>query len=101
VPGSNDLMPASGTIEARPKRASPIRPAAAPIEVEQDPTPEARPATPLPVSTEGPKHRRARVSARRGKTEHPVRVYVFMGLAIGIGIVLAYWLYWSLHFGRH
>jgi hypothetical protein len=24
-----------------------------------------------------------------------------MGLAIGLGIVLAYWLYWSMPFGRH
>ena len=29
-----------------------------------------------------------------------MRVYVLMGLAIGLGIVLAYWVYWSMPFGH-
>jgi hypothetical protein len=29
-----------------------------------------------------------------------VRVYVLTGLAIGIGVVLAYWLYFTAHLGQ-
>jgi hypothetical protein len=48
------------------------------------------------VPAQVPPRRRAPASARRKSAERPVRVYVLMGLAIGIGIVLAYWFYWSM-----
>jgi len=38
-------------------------------------------------------------SARKQAPERPVRVYILTGLAIGLGIVLAYWLYWSAPLG--
>jgi hypothetical protein len=40
-------------------------------------------------------------ATQKGNGERPVRTYVFLGLAIGIGIVLAYWAYWYLPFGHH
>jgi hypothetical protein len=45
-------------------------------------------------------HRRLRASARKKAPDRPVRAYLLMGLAIGLGIVLAYWVYWSLPFGH-
>jgi len=46
-----------------------------------------------------PTPRRLRV-ARKALSDHSVRIYVFVGLAIGAGIVLAYWAYWYLPFGH-
>jgi len=43
-----------------------------------------------------PPRRRPAASARRKAPERPVRVYVLTGLAIGIGVVLAYWFYFSM-----
>jgi len=94
---SNDLKPASGMIEARPRRLSHPRPAAAPVEVAEEPPPVSRPLTPAPV-TPHVTPRRVRTSARKIPAR-PVRIYVFMGLAIGIGIVLAYWLYYKMNIG--
>jgi hypothetical protein len=99
-PGSNDLRPASGTIEAKPRRSSPVRQAHAPVEVaEEPPPPPVRPPTPQPIQV--PRLRRSPASARKKSLERPVQVYVLTGLAIGLGIVLAYWVYWSMPFGRH
>ena len=100
---SNDLKPASGTIEAKPKHANHLPPAAPPIEVTDEPL-RARaeqPSTPVIVSTRPPTPRRARMAARKGISEYPVWVYVFVGLAIGVGVVFAYWAYWYLPFGHH
>ena len=91
---SNDLMPASGTIEVRQRRPPPARPAHAPVEVTEEPPPAPpRPPTPAPVPARvaRPLPRRAAAPARKRAPEHPVRFYVLLGVAIGIGIVLAYW----------
>jgi uncharacterized protein HemX len=95
---SNDLRPTSGTIEAKRRRSSPVRQAHAPVEVTEEPPPPVRPPTPQP--TQIPQLRRTPPSARKKSRERPVRVYVLMGLAIGLGIVLAYWVYWSMPFGH-
>jgi hypothetical protein len=95
-------MPASGTIEAKPKRANHLPPTTAPIQIAEEPQAALteQPSTPVMVPTRPPERRRPRVAARKGIGEHPVRVYVFVGLAIGVGIVLAYWAYWYLPFGH-
>ena len=100
---SNDLMPASGTIQAKPKHASYLPPTTPPIQIAEDPpvAPTEQPPTPVAVPNRPPKPRRERIAARKGFGEHPVRAYVFVGLAIGAGIVLAYWAYWYLPFGHH
>ena len=100
---SNDLMPTSGTIEAKPKHASYLPPTTAPIQIADEPQVASveQPSTPVVVSGRPPKPRRPRVASRKGLSEHPVRAYVFVGLAIGAGIVLAYWAYWYLPFGHH
>jgi hypothetical protein len=96
-------MPASGTIQAKPKHAGYLPPSTAPIQIADEPQVVAnqQPSTPVMVPSRPPKPRRPRVAARKGIGEHPVRVYVFVGLAIGVGIVLAYWAYWYLPFGHH
>jgi hypothetical protein len=38
---------------------------------------------------------------RKGLGEQPVRVYIMIGLAIGAGIVVAYWAYWYLPLFHH
>jgi hypothetical protein len=101
---SNDLMPASGTIEAKPKHASNLPPSTAPIQVAEQPgqpivTTPAQPPAPAPSRPSEP--RRQRVASRQKVRPHPLGAYVFVGLAIGIGIVLAYWAYWYLPFGHH
>jgi hypothetical protein len=100
---SNDLMPASGTIQAKPKHASYLPPTTPPIQIAEEPpvAPSEQPSTPVAVPSRPPKPRRERIAASKGLGEHPVRVYVFVGLAIGAGIVLAYWAYWYLPFGHH
>jgi hypothetical protein len=101
---SNDLMPASGTIQAKPKHANNLPPSTVPIEVADQPgqpivTTPAQPAAPVPSRPSEP--RRQRVASRKKLRPHPVGAYVFVGLAIGIGIVLAYWAYWYFPFGHH
>jgi hypothetical protein len=95
---SNDLRPASGTIEARPKHAGQVRPASAPIEVAPDPEPAAQ--APALAHAQAARPARKRGAAHKRDTEQPVRVYILVGLAIGLGIVLAYWTYWHLPFGH-
>ncbi len=99
---SNDLLPASGTIEAKPKHANHLPPAAAPVQIAQEPrgTSAGLPSTQAAVPSRPPRPRHARVVARKRIGEHPVRDYVFLGLAIGLGIVLAYWAYGYLPFGH-
>jgi hypothetical protein len=96
-------MPASGTIEAKPKHASYLPPTAAPIQIAEGPQVASAKqlSTPVVASGRPPKPRRQQVAGRKGLNEHPVRAYVFVGLAIGAGIVLAYWAYWYLPFGHH
>ena len=100
---SNDLLPASGTIQAKPKHGSYLPPTTPPIQIAEDPpvAPTEQPPTPVAVPNRPPKPKRERIAARKGFGEHPVRAYVFVGLAIGAGIVLAYWAYWYLPFGHH
>jgi hypothetical protein len=100
---SNDLMPASGTFEAKPKHASYLPPTTAPIQIADEPQVVAseQPSTPVVVPSRPPAPKRQRASSGKGIAEHPVRVYVLIGLAIGMGIVLAYWAYWYLPFGHH
>jgi hypothetical protein len=100
---SNDLMPASGTIQAKPKHANNLPPSTVPIQVAEQPgqpivTTPAQPAAPAPSRPSEP--RRQRVASRPKVRPHPVGAYVFVGLAIGIGIVLAYWAYWYFPFGH-
>jgi hypothetical protein len=95
---SNDLKPTSGTIDAKPRPVVRPRVATSPVEVEPEP-PQQRPATPTPLVQALPPPR-LRTSARKKPPERPVRVYALMGLAIGVGIVLAYWLYFTVHVGR-
>jgi hypothetical protein len=96
-------MPASGTIEAKPKHASFLPPTTAPIQIADEPQVASaeQPSTPVVGSGRPPKPRRPRAAVRKGLGEHPLRAYVFVGLAIGAGIVLAYWAYWYLPFGHH
>ena len=96
-------MPASGTIEAKPKHAGYLPPTTAPIQIAEEPQVALanQSSTPVMMSGRPPKPRRPRVAGRKRLGEHPVRVYVFVGLAIGVGIVLAYWAYWYLPFGHH
>ena len=101
---SNDLMPASGTIEAKPKHANNLPPSTVPVQVAEQPgqaivTTPAQPPAPAPSRPSEP--RRQRVASRKKLRPHPVGAYVFVGLAIGIGIVLAYWAYWYFPFGHH
>ena len=98
---SNDLMPASGTIQAKPKHAGFLPPTTAPIQIADEPQVAPAEQAPVIVSGRPPKPRRPRVAGRKGLGEHAVRAYVFVGLAIGVGIVLAYWAYWYLPFGHH
>ena len=101
--GSNDLMPASGTIQAKPKHASYLPPTTPPIQIAEETrvVPTEQPSTPVMAPNRPPRARRERVAARKGSGEHPVRAYVLVGLAIGAGIVIAYWAYWYLPFGHH
>jgi len=69
------------------------RPAHAAVEVAEEPPPPAPPRPPTPAPARSAYPRRAAVSARKKAPEHPVRFYVLVGLAIGVGIVLAYWFY--------
>ena len=99
---SNDLLPASGTIEAKPKHANQLPPTAPPVQVAEEPLEagEGQRSTPDLDTTHAPTSRRVRAAARKGISEHPVRVYIFVGLAIGAGVVLAYTLYLYLPFGH-
>ena len=100
---SNDLMPASGTFEAKPKHANYLPPTTPPIQILDEPQAIAteQPSTPVVVPSRTSTPGRRRAAARKRIGEHPVRVYIFVGLAIGVGIVLAYWAYWYLPFGHH
>lgn len=105
APASNDLKPASGTIEAKARHSNHLPPAPAPIEIadQPNPTPEAEPAQPVNqvmIPSRPTTSRRARV-ARKGLGEHSVKVYILIGLAIGAGIVVTYWAYWYLPFFHH
>ena len=101
-PASNDLKPASGTIEAKRGHAHHLPPAAAPVEIADQPelTPRPQPGSPAMVPSRPLTSRRARV-VRKGLGEQPVRVYIMIGLAIGAGIVVAYWAYWYLPLFHH
>jgi hypothetical protein len=98
---SNDLKPASGTIEAKPKHAAQHPPLSSPIEIADQPVAAEDGAATIRggVPARVPTTRRLRV-ARKALSDHSVRIYVFVGLAIGAGIVLAYWAYWYLPFGH-
>jgi len=100
---SNDLLPASGTIQAKPKHGSYLPPTTPPIQIAEEPAvaPAEQSHTPVLVPGQRAKRPREPVPARMGLGDHPVRAYVFVGLAIGVGIVLAYWAYWYLPFGHH
>jgi hypothetical protein len=101
---SNDLLPASGTIEAKPKHANYLPPTTAPIQIAAEPqvASNEQPSTPVLAQSQGPKPRRARKAAQKGSGERPLRTYVFLGLAIGVGIAVAYGVaYWYLPFGHH
>lgn len=104
---SNDLLPASGTIDAKPRYAHQLPPPVDAVQVSSEPVlvpsrsgdehstmPVEIPFRPMPA-------RRLRPRSRKGIADHPVRIYVLIGLAIGVGIVLAYWAYWFLPFGHH
>ncbi len=104
---SNDLLPASGTIEAKSRHPNHLPPAAAPIEIANAPdlTPDPQasatePADQLVSSARPSGARRARV-ARKGIGEQSVKVYILIGLALGAGVVVAYWAYWYLPFWHH
>jgi hypothetical protein len=98
---SNDLMPASGTIEAKPKHAHQLPPTVAPIEVSAESVvaPMQQASTPVVVPSRAPTPRRPH-RVRKGVSEQSIKVYVLIGLAIGAGVVLAYWAYWYLPFGH-
>jgi hypothetical protein len=100
---SNDLIPASGTFEAKPKHANYLPPNTPPVQIANEPNVVAteQPLTPAVVPNRPPAPRRQRVATSKGMGEHPVRVYVLVGLAIGVGVVLAYGAYWYLPFGHH
>jgi hypothetical protein len=91
-------------IEAKPKHAGYLPPSTAPIQIAEEPQVASAEQDPVIVSSRPHgRHgsRRQRVAGQKGPSEHPVRAYVFVGLAIGAGIVLAYWAYWYLPFGHH
>ncbi len=100
---SNDLLPASGTIEAKPQHGNYLPPTTPPIQIADEPQMASAvpPSTPVLAQSRPPKPRRTHAATQKGSGERPVRVYVFLGLAIGMGIVLAYWAYWYLPFGHH
>lgn len=105
APASNDLKPASGTIEAKSRHSNHLPPVAAPIEIADQPSAvsdeQAQPPVNEVMGANRPTtSRRARV-ARKGLGEHSVKVYVLIGLAIGAGIVVTYWAYWYLPFFHH
>ncbi len=80
-----------------------MKPAHAPVEVIEEPPPPpqpVRPATPAPMPAPATRPRHAPASARKKPPEHSVRFYVLMGLAIGVGIVLAYWFYQYFPYGH-
>ena len=62
--------------------------------------PAEHPQTPVLVPGQRAHRRREQAAARRGLGDHSMRAYVFVGLAIGVGIVLAYWAYWYLPLGH-
>jgi hypothetical protein len=100
---SNDLLPASGIIEAKPKHANYLPPTTPPIQIADEPQMASteQPATPVFVQNPPPKPRRTHVATKKGIGERPVRVYVLLGLALGAAIVAGYWAYWYLLLGRH
>jgi len=104
APASNDLKPASGIIEAKIRHANHLPPATAPIEIADQPgaAPEAQPepVSQAVIPNRPVTSRRARV-VRKGLGDQSVKVYILSGLAIGAGIVVAYWAYWYLPFFHH
>jgi hypothetical protein len=101
-PASNDLKPASGTIEAKSGHANHLPPTAPPVEIADQPKPPSDQAEavahPAPSSRTAARQSR---SQRKVAGEQPVKVYVLIGLAIGLGVVVAYWAYWYLPFFHH
>lgn len=97
---SNDLKPASGTIEARSRHGKHLPPAAPPIEIADQPNPAPEPVNEVVVTSRPVTSRRARV-VRKGLGDQPVKVYILIGLALGAGVVVAYWAYWYLPFFHH
>jgi hypothetical protein len=98
---SNDLLPASGTIQAKPKHAHQLPPTVAPVEVSAEsvvaPSPPAN--IPVVVPSRAPTPRRPHRVQRR-VSEQSLKVYILFGLAIGAGVVIAYWAYWYLPLGH-
>jgi hypothetical protein len=99
---SNDLKPASGTIEAKNRHSNHLPPVAAPIEIADQPemAQQPEPVSQAVAPSRPSAARRARAE-RKGLGEQSVKVYVLIGLAIGAGIVVAYWAYWYLPFFHH
>jgi hypothetical protein len=63
-------------------------------------SPEPEPVKQAMAPSRPSTSRRARV-VRKGMAEQSVKVYILIGLAIGAGIVVAYWAYWYLPFFKH
>jgi hypothetical protein len=101
APASNDLKPASGTIEAKNKHPNHLPPAAPPIEIadQGEAAADAGSASPA-LASPWPSARRRRAT-RKSARDQSIKVYILIGLAIGLGIVLAYWAYWYLPFWHH
>ncbi|MGD0836148.1 MAG: hypothetical protein ABSB49_05825 [Polyangia bacterium] len=103
-PLSNDLRPASGTIEARAQHTNHLPATEPPVQIAQQAT-----AAPRPDATEeavrlaaaAPPTGLRRPVERKPAGEQSVKVYLLSGLAIGVGVVLAYWAYWYLPFLHH
>lgn len=102
APASNDLKPASGTIEAKTRHPNHLPTAEPPIEIADPPSPDPQPepVNQVVVASRPGTSRRVRPD-RKTSREQPVKIYVLVGLAIGAGIVLAYWAYWYLPFFHH
>jgi hypothetical protein len=93
------LKPASGTIEAKSRHPNHLPPTAPPVEIADQPDVSMKtdPANPALLDSRPSTSRRVRPT-RKGLTEHPVKFYILVGLALGAGIVVTYWAYWYLPF---
>jgi len=96
---SNDLLPKSGSFEAKPKRANQLPPHPAPIELAPEPSLDEAPVEPTPPLVPETPLEPVRPKRRRHR-ERPIIAYMILGLAVGMGLVLAYWAYWHLPFGH-
>jgi hypothetical protein len=101
APASNDLKPASGTIEAKSRHPNHLPPVAPPIEIADQGESATDPGSSSPAMTALRPSGRRRRATRENARDQSVKVYILIGLAIGLGIVLAYWAYWYLPFWHH